>query len=64
MGFANYKVYPDVDNLMAEIKPELLQKYPQLERIIGKALYPYDDSQNPERSRIAPFMRTGTDPFA
>ena len=44
--------------------PQLLQKYPELERIIGKALYPYEDSQNPARDRIAPFMRTGTDPFA
>jgi len=44
--------------------PQLLQKYPELERVIGKALYPYEDSQNPARDRIAPFMRTGTDPFA
>ncbi len=44
--------------------PQLLQKYPELERVIGKALYPYEDSQNPEPARIAPFMRTGTDPFA
>jgi ectoine hydroxylase-related dioxygenase (phytanoyl-CoA dioxygenase family) len=44
--------------------PQLLQKYPELERLIGKALYPYEDSQNPDRDRVAPFMRTGTDPFA
>lgn len=44
--------------------PQLLEKYPELARIIGKALYPYEDSQNPEPSRIRPFMRTGTDPFA
>lgn len=44
--------------------PQLLEKYPELQRIIGKALYPYDDSRNPEPSRIAPFMHTGTDPFA
>jgi ectoine hydroxylase-related dioxygenase (phytanoyl-CoA dioxygenase family) len=43
---------------------ELLEKYPELKRVIGKSLYPYDDSRNPEPSRIAPFMRTGTDPFA
>jgi len=44
--------------------PQLLEKYPELERLIGKALYPYDDSQNPDPNRIAPFMRAGTDPFA
>tara|TARA_B100001146_G_scaffold155965_1_gene137248 strand:+ start:68 stop:958 length:891 start_codon:yes stop_codon:yes gene_type:complete len=44
--------------------PQLLQKYPELEKIIGKALYPYEDSQNPEPRRIMPFMHTGTDPFA
>lgn len=43
---------------------QLLQKYPELERVIGKALYPYEDSQNPDQQRVAPFMRTGTDPFA
>ena len=32
--------------------------------MIGKSLYPYEDSQNPEGSRIAPFMKAGTDPFA
>ncbi|MEZ5560616.1 MAG: phytanoyl-CoA dioxygenase family protein [Pseudomonadales bacterium] len=47
-----------------DVSPQLLQKHPELERIIGKALYPYADSQNPDRERIAPFMRTGTDPFA
>ena len=44
--------------------PQLLKKYPELERVIGKELYPYADSKNPEPSRIAPFVRTGTDPFA
>jgi len=44
--------------------PQLLEKYPELERIIGKALYPYEDSRNPEPARIKPFMDTGTDPFA
>jgi len=43
---------------------ELVEKYPELKRVIGRSLYPYEDSRNPEPSRIAPFMRTGTDPFA
>ena len=42
----------------------LLEKYPELKRVIGQALYPYEDSRNPEPARIAPFMRAGTDPFA
>jgi len=41
-----------------------MEKYPELERVIGKALLPPKDSQNTEPSRIAPFMRTGTDPLA
>lgn len=47
-----------------DTSPQLLEKYPELARVIGKPLYPYADSQNPEPVRIAPFMRTGTDPFA
>ncbi len=43
---------------------QLLEKYPELARVIGKSLYPYADSQNPDRHRIQSFMRTGTDPFA
>lgn len=44
--------------------PQLLQKYPELERVIGKSLYPYADSRNPDWERVPTFMRTGTDPFA
>ena len=44
--------------------PQLLQKYPELERIIGKSLYPYEDSPNPDYERVPTFMRNGTDPFA
>lgn len=44
--------------------PQLLQKYPELERVIGKSLYPYEDSQNPDYGRVPAFMRAGTDPFA
>jgi hypothetical protein len=47
-----------------ETSPQLLQKYPELQRLVGAPLYPYLDPQNPDRDRIAPFMRTGTDPFA
>jgi hypothetical protein len=45
-----------------EVSPQLIQKYPALEQVLGKHLYPYRESN--DRSRIAPFMRTGTDPFA
>ncbi len=48
----------------ADTSPQLLQKYPELERVIGKAVYPYENSQSPDRERVGPFMRTGTDPFA
>lgn len=44
--------------------PQLLEKYPELERVIGESLYPYEDSQNPDWNRVAPFMKAGTDPFA
>ncbi len=51
-------------NYRGKISPQLLQKFPELDRVIGKPLYPYDDPQGPEPSRIAPLMRAGTDPFA
>jgi hypothetical protein len=61
----NYmRSYMRVQHDYEQTSPQLLEKYPDLERIIGKALYPYDDPQNPEPSRIAPFMLTGTDPYA
>ena len=44
--------------------PELLEKHPELARLIGKPLYPYLDSQNPDPDRIAPFMLAGRDPYA
>ena len=44
--------------------PQLLQKYPELARVIGQSVYPYADSQNPDMERVPAFMRTGTDPFA
>ncbi len=46
------------------LSPQLLQAYPELDRIVGRPLYPYANSRGPEPERIAPFMRTGTDPYA
>lgn len=51
-------------NYDGNVSPQLLQKYPELERAIGKPLYPYADPQGPEGARIAPLMTAGTDPFA
>ncbi len=55
--------YMRVQHNYEDTSPQLLEKYPELDRIIGKSLYPYDDPQNPDPSRIAPMMRAGTDPF-
>ena len=44
--------------------PRLLSKFPELARVIGQPLYPYEDPMGPARERIAPFMRAGADPFA
>lgn len=44
--------------------PQLRQKYPELDRIVGKPLYPYENPKGPDRDRVAPFMRAGTDQFA
>jgi ectoine hydroxylase-related dioxygenase (phytanoyl-CoA dioxygenase family) len=51
-------------NYRGRLSPQLLQKYPELDRAIGRPLYPYDDPQGPESDRIAPLMRAGTDPWA
>jgi hypothetical protein len=48
----------------ADISPQLLQKYPELDRLVGRPLYPYQDPKGPDPERIAPFLKTGTDPFA
>ena len=42
--------------------PQLLEKYAELARVIGKSIYPYEDSQNPEPHRTVHADRT--DPFA
>lgn len=61
----NYmRSYMRVQHNYEGASPQLLEKYPELERVIGKSLYPYEDSQNPDWSRVAPFMKAGTDPFA
>ena len=51
-------------NYDGNVSPQLLQKYPELERAIGRPLYPYADPTGPEGARIAPLMTAGTDPFA
>jgi ectoine hydroxylase-related dioxygenase (phytanoyl-CoA dioxygenase family) len=61
----NYmRSYMRVQHDYEKTSPQLLEKYPELARVIGKALYPYADSQNPDPARIAPMMRSGTSPFA
>jgi hypothetical protein len=61
----NYmRSYMRVQHNYEDASPELLEKFPELARVIGKSLYPYDDSRNPDPDRIAPMMRSGTDPFA
>lgn len=46
-----------------EVDPALIEKYPELKRVLGEHLYPYKEhNHNPER--VGPFMDTGTDPFA
>ena len=61
----NYmRSYMRVQHNYESTSPQLLEKYPELARVIGKSMYPYADSQNPDPSTIAPMIRTGTDPFA
>jgi ectoine hydroxylase-related dioxygenase (phytanoyl-CoA dioxygenase family) len=61
----NYmRSYMRVQHNYEHTSAALLEKYPELARVIGRSLYPYEDSRNPARERVGPFMRTGTDPFA
>ena len=47
-----------------EINSDLLERYPELERVLGlESLYPYKE-HNDHPERVGPFMKTGTDPFA
>ena len=60
----NYmRSYMRVQHNYEDTSPQLLEKFPELQRVIGKSLYPYEDPQNPDWERVAPFMQTGTDPF-
>ena len=48
----------------SEVDPALLERFPELKTILGTDhLYPYRE-HNDHPERVAPFMRTGTDPFA
>lgn len=61
----NYmRSYMRVQHDYETTSPQLFEKYPELARVIGKALYPYEDAQKPDYSRVGSFMRAGTDPFA
>lgn len=61
----NYmRSYMRVQHNYEDTSPQLLEKYPELARVIGKSLYPYENPQGPDWQRVGPFMRTGTDPFA
>jgi hypothetical protein len=51
-------------NYSGRLSPQLLQKYPELERAVGKPLYPYEDPQGGDYARVGPMMRAGTDPYA
>lgn len=61
---AYMRTYMRVHKHYDDISPLLLQKYPDLKRLVGESLYPYRDSQNADWQRVSAFMRTGTDPFA
>ena len=61
----NYmRSYMRPQRVYEDTPPQLLEKYPELARVIGKPLYPYEDSRNPDMKRVEPMMRTGRDPFA
>lgn len=46
--------------------PELLKKYPELARVVGKPLYPFKNPHGPDYrgNRVGNFMDTGKDPYA
>ena len=46
-----------------DVSPQLMEKYPQLQRVLGEHTYPFRENvERPET--VAPFMATGTDPYA
>lgn len=61
---AYMRSYMRVHKHYENTSPALLEKYPELKRLIGQSLYPYRDSRNADWQRVGPFMKTGTDPFA
>lgn len=54
---------PQID-YSARCPVDLMNKNPELERIVGKPLYPYANSRNPDPERIPAFMHAGTNRFA
>ena len=61
----NYmRTYMRVQKNYEDTSPQLLEKYPDLAKLIGKSLYPYENSQSPDYERVPTMMRAGTDPFA
>lgn len=46
-----------------EVSDDLIERFPELERVLGVHLYPYGE-HNAHPERVGPFMHTGTDPFA
>ena len=46
-----------------DVSPQLIEKYPELQRVLGEHTYPFRENvERPET--VAPFMATGTDPYA
>ena len=51
-------------NYNGRLSPQMLQKYPELERLIGKPLYPFDDPQRVDPSRAEWSKAPEADPYA
>jgi ectoine hydroxylase-related dioxygenase (phytanoyl-CoA dioxygenase family) len=47
-----------------QLSPQFLQKFPELERLIGKPLLPFADPREVDIERVLPAMFAGTDPYA
>ena len=46
-----------------DVSPQLMEKYPELKRVLGEHAYPFRENiANLET--VAPFVHTGTDPYA
>ena len=46
-----------------DISPQLMEKCPELKRVLGDHTYPFRENISNMES-VAPFMHTGTDPYA